>query len=97
MPFEWDEDKNRRNIAKHGISFPQAARIFAGFTFSRVDDRFDYGEVREISIGSVDGAAVLVVVHTDRNGVCRLISARQARRSERERYDQELRAAVDPG
>ncbi|MEO4043273.1 BrnT family toxin [Hoeflea sp. CAU 1731] len=32
MEFEWDEDKNRRNIAKHGVSFEQAQKIFDGWT-----------------------------------------------------------------
>lgn len=95
MQFEWDEDKNRRNVEKHGISFEQATGIFDGFTFSRLDDRFDYSELREISIGRAEGFAILVVVHTDRDGVCRLISARQARRDERKRYDEELRKALD--
>lgn len=91
MRFEWDEDKNAGNIAKHGISFAAASRIFDGITVSARDDRFDYGEDRVISIGLLDGIAVLVVVHTDRAGVCRIISARQANRKERERYDQAIR------
>ena len=47
MRFEWDEKKNRRNIAKHGVSFEDACRIFEGFTLGLVDDRTDYGKVRE--------------------------------------------------
>ena len=96
MEFEWDDAKDRANIAKHGVSFAQAARIFDGFTLSRADRRLDYGEVREISIGQLEGAAILVVVHTDRQGRCRIISARPANRNERERYDQALRQTPDP-
>lgn len=95
MQFDWDDEKSRANIAKHGVSFEMAVRIFDGFTVDWIDDREDYGELREISIGLCDGAAVLVVVHTDRNGVCRIISARPALRNERKRYEQEIQKAFD--
>ena len=91
--FEWDEDKNRTNIEKHGVSFELASRIFEGFTLTVVDDRFEYDEVREVSIGLVDGVAYLTVVHTDRNGNIRIISARAAIRSERKRYDEAIQKA----
>ena len=97
MTFEWDEEKNRANIAKHGIAFEDAKGIFDGFTFRAVDDRRDYGETREISIGRIGDAVVLVVVHNDRNGTCRIISARQAKKRERDRYEQALRGAADRG
>lgn len=93
--FEWDEEKNQTNIEKHGVSFEQASRIFEGPTLTIVDDRFDYVEVREISIGLVDGVAYLTVVHTDRDGNVRIISARPARRNERKRYDEAIRKASD--
>jgi uncharacterized DUF497 family protein len=38
MRYTWDEEKNRRNIALHGIAFEDAKRIFEGPT-ERVDDR----------------------------------------------------------
>lgn len=95
MNFEWDDDKNRQNIAKHGVRFEDACRIFDGFTIGFVDDRDDYGEVREISIGMVDGIAYVTVVHTDRESVCRIISARPASRSERKHYEQEIQKAFD--
>ena len=95
MKFEWDDEKNRQNISIHGVSFEDACRIFGGFTVDWVDDRFDYGETREISIGLVNGVAVVVVVHTDREGVCRIISARPAVKSERKRYEKAIREAFD--
>ena len=90
MQFEWDERKNRDNIAKHGIGFKDAARIFEGPVLSWVDERHDYGEVREISVGRFDGVAILTVVHTDRRDVVRIISARPASREERNRYGKAL-------
>jgi uncharacterized DUF497 family protein len=89
--FEWDETKNAANIAKHGIGFARAIGIFERPVLTLKDDRFDYGEVREISIGTVDGTLTLVVVHTERNGVTRVISARVANRAERKRYEEETR------
>jgi uncharacterized DUF497 family protein len=88
---EWDGAKNLQNIAKHGVSFELAQRIFDGPVLTWIDDRRDYGEQREVSIGMVDGVLVLTVAHTDRSGVRRLISARPASRRERSRYEQALR------
>ncbi|MFY7960017.1 MAG: BrnT family toxin [Elsteraceae bacterium] len=88
---EWDGAKNLQNIAKHGVSFELAQRIFDGPVLTWIDERRDYGEQREVSIGMVDGVLVLTVAHTDRSGVRRLISARPASRRERSRYEQALR------
>lgn len=95
MRFEWDEAKNQKNIEKHGVSFADACKIFDGFTLDVLDDRFDYGEDRTISIGQLNGVALLAVVHTDREGICRIISARPAKRSERSIYDQALRQSLN--
>jgi len=88
--FEWDDEKNLANIEKHGIDFDTAKRIFEGQTLTIIDDRFDYGEVREISIGMVDGIAILTVAHTDREDKIRIISARRANQKERAHYEQEI-------
>ena len=90
MPFEWDEKKNSGNVRKHGISFEQAARIFDGPVLTWTDDREDYGEVRQVSIGKLGGIAIVAVVHTDRRGVTRIISARAASRAERRFYEEAL-------
>lgn len=95
MDFEWDGEKNRSNIEKHGVSFEDASRIFAGFTIDAPDTRHDYGEERTTSVGLLGGIVVLVVVHTDRFGNCRIISARQANKKERKRYDEAIRQAFD--
>ncbi len=97
MIFEWDDEKNASNVAKHGLSFETACRIFEGVVISASDDRFDYGEVRTNSIGAIDGIAIVVVTHTDRNGRIRLISARPAKRKERARYAQALQERAQPG
>ena len=95
MDFEWDEARNRTNIAKHGVSFATAKRIFDGFVVTATDERRSYGERREISIGRIDEAVLLTVVHTDRQGRRRIISARSASRKERQRYEQALQQGIE--
>lgn len=89
--FEWDATKSARNIAKHGVSFTLAQRIFENAVLTMTDDRMDYGERRDISIGRVEGILLLTVVHTDRAGRVRIISARPASQRERRHYDQAIR------
>lgn len=91
MDFEWDEAKDAANIAKHGVGFALASRIFEGPVVTWTDDRQDYGERRERSIGLIDDILFLTVIHTDRNGTRRIISARRASRSERTQYEAALR------
>jgi len=56
MLFEWDERKNRSNIAKHGVGFAVGSRIFDGPVLTSIASRTIYNEVREISIGKVEGS-----------------------------------------
>jgi uncharacterized DUF497 family protein len=93
--FEWDEEKNASNVRKHGIDFSDARRIFDGFVLTQVDDRMDYGEFRAISVGMIGQIVTLAVVHTDRAGRTRIISARKANRRERARYEETVRKAAD--
>ncbi len=97
MQFEWDEAKNEANVTKHGVSFELVAEIFNGPVFSLTDSRRDYGEMRTISIGQVSGVLILAVVHTDRSGRRRIISARRASRAERSDYDQAIAEADQHG
>jgi uncharacterized protein len=97
MDFEWDETKYRTNLIKHGIDFADAATIFSGWTYTVVDDRFDYGEERKISTGKMRDVLIVVVIHTDRGGVTRLISARPASAKERKTYETALLSALDDG
>ena len=91
MPeFEWDEEKNRANRTKDGISFEEAKAIFDGPVFTAPDDREDYGEERLISYGQLGMLVVVAVVHTSRSGRIRLISARKANRKERQAYYEHL-------
>ncbi|ANK80593.1 MAG: hypothetical protein TEF_07125 [Rhizobiales bacterium NRL2] len=92
--FEWDEAKNAANLRKHGVAFEEAVEIFEGPHFSRLDDRFDYGEVRDVSIGLVGGQVLVTVAHTERGGVTRMISARKATKAERRLFFAYLEKAL---
>jgi uncharacterized protein len=89
MKFEWDEDKRQTNISKHGIDFIDLPPLFDGLTVLRVDDRFDYGETRFITLGILNGI-VLLVVHTEADEIIRLISVRKASKYEEKYYFQEI-------
>ena len=87
--FEWDERKRRANIAKHGVDFAHALLIFENYVISRIDDRQDYGEMRFVSLGMVDNEC-FVVVHTERDGATRLISAWKGGHDEESYYHEGL-------
>ena len=99
MEFGWDEHKNGVNFKKHGIRFEEAILIFQGVHFTKVDPR-DYHdekgqeEIREITIGTLGGGAVLVVCHTNRDSQTRIISARKATPKERKKYDETFKNAA---
>lgn len=87
MGFEWDANKAAANLAKHGISFEAAARVFDDpDRISIADIRRDYGEARTNTTGMVRGVLIVTVTHLDRDGTTRLISARPASRKERRKY-----------
>ncbi len=88
--FEWDPDKEKRNIKKRRIDFTAASRIWGGPVVERIDDRRDYGETRIIAMGEVDGR-LMVVVSTWRGTARRIISARKANRREKRRFEAEIR------
>jgi uncharacterized DUF497 family protein len=79
--FEWDEAKRVANLRKHGIDFIGVEALFEGPTVTVEDDRLDYGEQRFLTLGLLEGKVVMVV-HTERSEVIRIISIRKALRRE---------------
>lgn len=53
MIYEWDLAKNRNNFAKHGLDFADAEQVLTGPCVSFVDSRFDYGQMRLITLGQL--------------------------------------------
>ena len=90
MRFTWDPDKNLANIRRHAIAFADAARIFEGPTLERIDDRFDYGEIRIHAVGLVNGVEI-TVIYTDREDERHIISAWRSVPRERRYYWQNLK------
>ena len=90
MRFSWDEQKRRTNIVRHGIDFVDAAAVFETETHTKLDNRFDYGEVRFLTIGMVNGR-ILAVSHSEEEGLIRIISVRKAEKHEQETYFKKIR------
>jgi uncharacterized protein len=85
MKFEWDENKRKSNIKKHGFDFVDAKKVFEGATFTVEDDRFDYGEIRYITLGMLEGI-VVVIAHSEIDDLIRIISMRKATKNEQKIY-----------
>ena len=92
MQFEWDAAKNRSNFAKHGLDFADAELVLAGPRVSFVDDRFDYGEERFVTLGLLAGRLV-TIAHAPRGEATRIISMRKANRREQKIYQKRLGTA----
>lgn len=86
MRYTWTHEKNRCNLEKHRIAFEDAKRIFEGLTVERVDNRFDYGEIRVYAIGLVNGVEITVIYSDRDNDERRIISAWKAESHERRYY-----------
>jgi uncharacterized protein len=91
MRCEWDDAKNLINFAKHGLGFEDAELVFSGPCVTFVDDRFDYGEERLITLGLLAGRLV-VIAHSPREDGTRVISMRKGNRREQEIYKKRLDA-----
>ena len=82
--FDWDENKNRINLEKHGITFEEASTVFFDDRAILFDDpEHSIDEDRFLLLGMSETAKVCIVCHCYRESdtVIRIISARQARNS----------------
>ncbi|WP_299842121.1 BrnT family toxin [uncultured Paracoccus sp.] len=92
QPFEWDERKRLITLEKHGIDFVRAAQVLLG---QHVEiDAHSESEPRYMAIGLAEDQ-VISVVFTRRDSAIRIITARRARRNERE-YFRALFGGSDP-
>lgn len=91
MKFEWDDSKNKSNLAKHGFDFADAFRIFNLPMVVELDERDDYGEDRCIGIGLLEGRVVVVVYTEPDQETVRIISLRKSLSYERRCYEQYLK------
>ena len=88
MQFEWDRTKADRNLKRHRVSFDEAVSVFYDPTAATFDDPdHSIGERRLVTVGYSARERLLVVVHVERGGGIRLISARVATARERKRHE----------
>ena len=88
--FEWDENKNRTNIRKHGISFQEASTAFFDpLGLIRYDPDYSKEEERYLLLGMTSSLRLLVVSYCIREAFenVRIISARRATRRECHQYN----------
>jgi uncharacterized DUF497 family protein len=89
LSFEWNEQKARTNLAKHGVSFEEASTVFGDpLSLTIPDPAHSQTEDRFILLGRSHRQRLLVVVHTERGDNIRIISARPASRRERKDYEE---------
>ena len=87
MHFEWDNEKNKINIRKHGIDFVDVTGMFDYPMLTGIDTSQVYGEDRWLGIGLLN-PLIAVVVFVERHGdVIRIISARKATKREGRMYE----------
>lgn len=84
-PYDWDEAKRSANVRDHRVDFTAANEFDWNSAFIYVDDREDYGELREVAIGYI-GVRLYVLVFTRRGETIRIISLWKAQRSDVRRY-----------
>jgi uncharacterized DUF497 family protein len=86
--FDWDKNKARSNLAKHKVSFEEAATVFGDPLSDTFDDPDHSAEERRfLIIGHSEQGRLLFVSHTDDGETTRIISARELTREERESYE----------
>ncbi len=91
MQFEWDPNKAAVNITQHGVSFDEASSVFYDPLARIFDDAaHSFHELREIIIGhSINGRLLFVAFTERKENIIRIISAREADRTERKQYEEE--------
>ena len=89
MQFAWDEKKAATNLAKHGVSFEEAASVFGDPLSDTFDDPDHSAEERRfIIMGMSEKGRMLIVAHTDEDEAIRIISARELTSVERKSYEE---------
>lgn len=88
LTFEWNENKAKENLRKHGVNFEEAKTVFNDpFAITIFDPDHSQEEDRYIDIGFSLKARLLVVFYTERVGNIRIISSRAATQKEQKHYE----------
>jgi uncharacterized DUF497 family protein len=87
VQFEWNPRKAIDNLKKHGVSFEEGSTIFGdAFAVTIRDPMHSDDEQRFVTLGRSTRQRILVVVHTERADVVRIISVRIATPREKRHY-----------
>jgi uncharacterized protein len=86
MQFEFDPDKARSNFAKHRVHFSDAEQALCDDMALTMEDPDAVGEQRFLTLGMDSLGRILVVCHTQRDELTRIISARKASKNEAKNY-----------
>jgi uncharacterized DUF497 family protein len=89
-PYDWDDAKRALNLAKHKVEFAAAENFDWDYAHIEVDDREDYGELREIAWGFI-GERLHVLVFTRRDDVIWIISLRKAEHRDLRKYAEAIK------
>jgi uncharacterized DUF497 family protein len=84
-PYSWNDERRDANLRTHRIDFNAVYRFEWQTAVVFVDDREDYGELREIAIGFID-PGLYVLTFTRRGEQIRVISLRKAEKSDVRKY-----------
>ena len=93
LRFDWDPNKNKANIKKHGISFEMAQTVFYyDFAILFDDPEHSDAEDRFLIIGESASEQICIVSHCyrDSENVIRIISARKATKAEQRVYHEDI-------
>ena len=91
MKFEWDPKKAAANAKNHGVTFEEASTAFADWDSITVPDPdHSIGEQRWYLLGMSERNNLLVVSHTERKEIFRIISAWKANRRQRKQYEEQF-------
>jgi uncharacterized protein len=83
MQYDWDPEKDALNRRKHGLRLEDGIPVVEDLnSISWVDDRFDYGEERIITLGPLREDVLFVVTATVHDDLTRIISVRRAEKHE---------------
>ena len=89
MKVTFDPSKRDLTLKHRGLDFARSGEVFAGLTATVVDGRFDYGEIRFITAGRLDGR-VVVIVWTPRDDARHIISMRHCHAKEEKIWESRM-------
>jgi uncharacterized DUF497 family protein len=85
----YDPGKRTKNLEERGLDFEDVGAVFAKPTLRFVDNRFDYGEERIVTIGYLNNRMV-VIIWTARGNTRHIISMRKANDREQRNYEKQF-------